>query len=589
MVEEKVVWNLDELLDGKSFEVIITEVNVLVKTFVEKKSLLKDDISSQTLLSLIKEKELIYSKFARLSAFYSLRFNENTSDQEALAKLSQLNQLGSELENELLFFSFWFMHLNDKKSDELINDELLQSYKGHLEAIKSFEKHTLSEDVEKLLTLKNITGGGAFDNIYEVFTGGFTFLFDGKELPQEQVSSKYKSKNPEERKNAYDVVYGKFSENSTVLGEIYKNIVLDSYNELVKIRNYLVPISARNLSNKVTDSSVATLFKVIRKNVSVFREFFKLKNELLKKNGQPSEFSRYHIYAPFEYGADENFDFVTSKAFVLDTYKKFDVRFYDAAKKIFDANHVHSHPEKNKRSGAFCYDITNKDIPYILLNHSDSVRDIFTMMHEFGHGIHDVFSSSQVDLVAHAKLPLAETASVFGEMLLASRFLNEATDPKKKAALLIQLLDNQWATIVRQAYFVMFEEWAHENIRNGKTKDEIDAFYSSLLKEQFGDMEIPEIFNHEWNYIPHIHASPFYCYAYAWGNLLVLAFYSMYQKEGSEFVEKYIKFLSAGSSKSTSDILKDMGVDPESEEFWQQGFDIIKQEVEDLKNLTDKF
>jgi len=588
MVEEKVVWDLNELLEGKNFEDTILEVNRLVKLFVEKKSLLNDNISSQNMLSLLREKESIYSKFARLSAYYSLRFNENTSDQEALAKLSQLNQVGSELENELLFFSFWFMHLSDQKSEELINDKLLQAYKGHLEAIKSFKKHTLSEDVEKLLTLKNITGGGAFGNIYEVFTGGFTFLFEGKELPQEQVASKYKSKNPEERKNAYDVVYGKFSENSTVLGEIYKNIVLDSYNELVKIRNYSAPISARNLSNKVTDSSVSMLFKVIRKNVSVFREFFKLKHELLKLNGQDCEFSRYHIYAPFEYGFDENFDFATSKEFVLETYKQFDVRFYDAAKKIFDANHVHSHPEKNKRSGAFCYDITNKDIPFILLNHADSVRDIFTMMHEFGHGIHDIFSSTQTDLVAHAQLPLAETASVFGEMLLASRFLDEAKDSKKRASLLIQLLDNQWATIIRQAYFVMFEEWAHENIRNGKTKDEIDAFYSSLLKEQFGDMEVPEIFNHEWNYIPHIHASPFYCYAYAWGNLLVLAFYAMYKKEGDAFVEKYIKFLSAGSSKSTSDILKDMGVDPESEEFWQQGFDIIKQEVEDLKEITNK-
>lgn len=585
---EKVFWNIDDLLGGKSFDENLNDVKNLVSDFVGKKDLLNENISAGALLELIKEKELIYSKFSRLSAYYSLKFHENTSDEDALAKLSHLNQIGSELDNDLLFFSFWFMHLEDSKADTLINSDVLKLYKSYLEYIRIYKKHTLAEDIEKILTLKNITGGGAFGNVYEVFTGAFTYVFQGEERPQEEVTSKYKSMNAEERKESYDVVYGKFKENSTVLGELYKNIVLDSYNELVKIRNYDSPMSARNLSNKVTDSSVKVLLKVIRDNVAVFREFFKLKHELLKKNGQDHEFSRYHIYTPYDYGEDETFDYGTSKKIVLETYKKFDERFYDSAMKIFDANHVHSHPAKNKRSGAFCYDVTNKDVPYILLNHADSFRDVFTMMHEFGHGIHDVFSSSQPDLLSHAKLPLAETASVFGEMLLASRFLDEADSPKKKASLLIQLLDNQWSTIIRQAYFVIFEEWAHENIRLGKTKKEIDEYYFSLLKEQFGEMEIPEIFSHEWNYVPHIHVSPFYCYAYAWGNLLVLAFYAMYKEQGKEFVEKYVKFLSAGSSKSTSDILKDMGVDPESEEFWKKGFDIIRKEVEDLKEITDK-
>ncbi len=589
MKEKKYVWNIDDLLNGKKADVILDEVKLLVREFAKNKNKLTNDVSSKEVLLFILLKEDIYSKFSKVSAFYSLKFNENTSDEEALAKLSYLNQLGSELENELMFFNIWFMDLDEHRARKIIESSDLKVYKGYLESVRLAKKHTLKEDIEKILSLKNVTGGGAFAGIYEVFTGGFTFEFDGKELTQEELTAKYKSMAPEERKKAYDVVYGKFSDNSVVLAEMYKNIVLDSYNELVKIRNYDSPISARNLSNRVSDKSVSALLNVVRKNVALFRDFFRLKHELLKKNNQSCDFSRYHIYAPFDYGSDEKFDFETSKKIVLETYKNFDKRFYDAAKSIFDANHVHSHPQKNKRSGAFCFDVTNKDTPYILLNHTDTSRDVFTMMHEFGHGIHDIFSSKQPNLVSHAKLPLAETASVFGEMLLASRWIDEAKNPKKKVSLLIQLLDNQWSTIIRQAYFIIFENWAHENIRLGKTKKEIDEFYYSLLKEQFGDMEIPEVFSHEWNYVPHIHASPFYCYAYAWGNLLVLSFYAMYKEQGKSFVDKYVNFLSEGSSKSTTDILKDMGVDPESEEFWQKGFDIIKKEVEDLKFLTSKF
>jgi len=308
---------------------------------------------------------------------------------------------------------------------------------------------------------------------------------------------------------------------------------------------------------------------------------------LNRKTGQKYPYSRYHLYAPFITKTEKKYSYDDSKVLVLDTFRKFDPRFSDRAAKIFNENHVHSHPAASKRGGAFCHSVTRDITPYILLNHTDRVRDAFTMIHELGHGVHDLFAAeNQVDLERHASLTVCETASVFAEMLLAERMLKESKDVEEKKYVLTQQLDNQWATIIRQAYFVIFEQYAHEQIIKGVSKDVLDEQYYVFLKEQFGDMQIPESFKHEWNYIPHIHETPFYCYSYAWGNLFVLALYDMYRKEGQGFIEKYVALLSAGGSDSPINLMKRLGIDAESEEFWQRGFDIIKTEIEELKRIA---
>ena len=197
-----------------------------------------------------------------------------------------------------------------------------------------------------------------------------------------------------------------------------------------------------------------------------------------------------------------------------------------------------------------------------------------------------LFSAKQKQMFFHAKLPLAETASIFGEMLLAQRLLKESNQ-ETKSQILIKMLDNQYASIIRQGYFVIFEQWMHENITRSITKKDIDEKYYSLLKEQFGQMIIPEIFKHEWNYIPHIHHTPFYCYAYSWGNLLVLSLYKMYEEQGEPFKEKLIELLSNGSNKPVTELLKNIGFNPELKESWNQGFQIIKKEIEELKRINN--
>jgi oligoendopeptidase F len=583
--ESKDVWNLNEILKGKSVDNWIKEVNSMVEQFKKYRNALSNSITSQKLLEIVRQYESINICFLRIESYYSLKFYENTKDSDALAKLGFLKQMGAEISNQMLFFNLWFMHLDDKIAAKHLQSKELRPYRYHLESIRRAKPYTKTEEIEQLLHIKDITGLNAYADLYNIITNGFTFRWDGKDASKEEVVAYFTDENPRFRQQAYDTVLTKYKDNSTVLSEIYKNIVLDWVNDGIKIRNHKSSIAVRNLSYDVTDKSVNALLSTVKKNVGLFQEYFKYKYKLnQKKTKYP--YSRYNLYAPFIIKAKKRYNYEDSKALVFDTYRKFDQRFFDRAKKIFDAKHVHSHPQANKRSGAFCYSITKDMEPYLLLNHTDKIRDVFTMIHELGHGIHDIFAGeNQTDLERHASLCVCETASVFSEMVLADRLLKESDDKGEKTQILVQLLDNQWATIVRQAYFVMFEQYAHEQIPKGITSEKLNEYYYGLLKEQFGDMDIPKVFVHEWNYIPHMHETPFYCYAYAWGNLFVIALYDMYRKEGKPFIEKYVKLLSAGGSRSPTDLMKELGANPEDEKFWQRGFNIIREELEELKRL----
>ena len=571
------VWNLEPILAGKSLDEWLKLISIQVDMFKEYRETLNNNINSQKVLEIVKLEETIAISLGRLEAYYTLKFSADTKNSESLAKMGQLKQIGAKISNELIFFNLWLIQLDDKIAKKIIESKELQRYKYHLESMRKEKPYTKSEEIEKIINIKDITGGDGYAELYNIITNNYMFEWFGKKISKEEITNFYRDKNPKFREKSYELILKKYMDESTVLAEIYKNVVMDWCNEGITIRGHVNSVNIRNTSYDVSDKSVEALLNVIRKNASIFSEYFKLKYAMNKSMGHKYPYSRYHLYAPFNVKTDKKYTYKESKKYVLDTYKKFDSRFFDRAKKIFDDKHVHSHPGDTKRGGAFCYSVTKDVAPYLLLNHTDSLRDVSTMIHELGHGIHDIFAGEkQTDLERHASLTICETASVFSEMMLAERLLKECSNNNEKKYVLTQSLDNQYATIVRQAY-------TEEHIF---TKEELDEQYYVLLKEQFGDMPIPEIFKHEWNYIPHIHESPFYCYAYAWGNLFVLALYDMYKKEGKPFIDKYVELLSAGGSDSPANLMKKLGIDAESEEFWQRGFNIIKEEVQELKKLV---
>lgn len=586
MTDQKEIWDLSHLLEGKTTQEILNKVKELVVAFKNHKIDLTNEIKPNKLHEIIQKKEEISKRFSKLSAYLEMKFFENTTNQETLAEMTKINQIATDMSNDMLFFSIWFTKLEDETANKLINSNELSNYKHYLKKLRQEKPFIKDEETEKIINIKNTTGGDAIASIYELMTSEFKYDFLGeKNVSLELVSSKTQSQDPKEREAAYKTILTRYKEHSTVLGEIYKNIVLDWDNEDVKIRGHSKPISSRNMSNDVEDIAVDALLTVVRKKSKIFVEYFKLKHKINKNNGDEYDFSRYHIYAPYNAGPQKKYSYEEAKEIVMEIYKDFDEKFYELAKEIFDKKHVHSHPEPSKRMGAFCYSVTPQDVPYILLNHTGTLRDVFTLIHEFGHGIHGQLARIQTPVNYHAGIAMAETASIFSEMILADKMLMRIENKKEKIALLIRLLDNEFASITRQAYFLYFEEWAHDNIKEGVTKEQIDKKYGELLKEQFGDMKIPEEFKSEWNYIPHIHASPFYVYGYAWGNLLVLSLYQLYKENGEEFKTKYKGILSAGSSKSPKELLGKLGIDPNKEEFWEKGFTIIEEQLEELKKL----
>lgn len=579
------VWNLQDVLQGMAVEQIVEELKSKIESFKALKPKLNPNISNDDFKKIIFLKEQIKRLSAMLMHYHNLRFYEDNTSEKNLADLTKYSQLITELGNETIFFSIWLMHLDDKNVKRLVESKGLEKYKHHLEDIRKYKRYTKSEDVEQIMNLKDLTGEEALVTIYDIIHNGFTFEFDGKTMNEEQLRSQVRSPDPKIREKTYNVLLGKYRENSTLLSEIYKDLALSWYNDGIKIRCYKSPISVRNMANDIDDDAVDALLNVARKNSKLFAEYFKLKHDINKKNGDDYRLSRFHLYAPYNSGQKDDYEYEKSKDMVLGMFKDFDPRFFEIAKGIFDKKHVHSHPAKGKRGGAFCECSSINVAPYVLLNYTGILYDVFTMAHELGHAIHYTLSQSQTEFTYDASLPMAETASVFSEMLLAHNIMKSA-DKKLKIALLMSLLDNQYATIGRQAYFVIFEKIAHDLVAKGATKKELEDAYYTTLTEQMSPMEIPDLFRNEWNLIPHIHETPFYCYAYAWGNLLVLALYNKYKKEGNAFVEKYIKLLSYGESKSPKDMLAELGINPSDEKFWQSGFDLIKEEIEDLKGLT---
>src|SRR5512141_2996383 len=269
---------------------------------------------------------------------------------------------------------------------------------------------------------------------------------------------------------------------------------------------------------------------------------------------------------------------------VFESFSAFDPKFGELAKRVFDQDRLDSEVRKGKQGGAFCASINPEDTPYVLMNYTGRARDVATLAHELGHAIHAMLASHHSTFTFHSSLPLAETASTFAEMMLIDKMLAEETDEAVRRDILFKQVDDAYATIMRQSFFALFEKQAHELIQKNASVDEISAAYMENLKEQFGDsLELSDEFKWEWVSIPHIYHTPFYVYAYAFGQLLVFSLYQQYKIEGESFKPKYLKILSAGGSEAPAKILAEAGIDIRSAKFWQGGFDVLEKLVSELE------
>ncbi len=580
-------WSLADLYpdDYKaSFNHDLEKLTALVNAFENVRGELNDAIPGERFAEIMKDYDAIVSLEYKLFGFCSLRFEADTQDSSALSLMGQTDAVITELGNRVLFFDLWWTKLADEPAARLIAACPENAY--FLSAMRLSKPYTLNESEEKIINIKNSTGASALDNIYSSITNRYVFKMtvDGEEksLTREGIMVYARSDKPELRKAAYEELYRVYGDDGNILGQIYQNICRAWDQENLGIRGYKSPIAARNLGNDIPDDVVDLLLETCRKNKDVFIDYFKLKKELLGLD----EFHRRDLYAPMKTDTTKiSFD----EAFktMLASYNNFDPEFAKMAERVYNEHHIDSEPRHGKRGGAFCETLGPNYTPWVLLNFQGRAEDTSTIAHELGHAIHSMSAEDKTIFQQSSCLPLAETASTFGEMLLADYMQSTVTDKAVLRDMLIKQLDDNYATIQRQAYFALFEKEAHRMIGEGADIDELNAAYLANLNEQFGDaVVVDDYFKWEWVSIPHIFATPFYVYAYAFGQLLVLALYAQYKKEGKSFIPRYKEMLHKGGSQRPQDLLLDAGFDFTKEAFWQGGFDILKEKVEKLREIT---
>jgi oligoendopeptidase F len=580
-------WSLKDLFDGfddPRFQQSFEEIKNGVENFQAYREQLSSDISEDLFISIITTYEHFYRLMTRLDGFAQLAFAQDTQDQEAQAAVAKVDQFQAEMSNRTLFFNLWWKALDEKNAQRLLDAS--GDFRYWLVTMRNFKDYTLSEPEEKVINIKDVTGVRALNMLYESITNRYSFKIkingEEQEMTRGELMALVRESDPDLRATAYKTLYDVYEGDSTVLGQIYQNIVRDWRNENINLRGFKSPISVRNLVNDIPDDVVETLLDVTRQNANHFHRFFRLK---AKRIGM-EKLRRYDVYAPVE-KSDKKYDFSEAADIVLDSFQDFDPKFADMAKQILDAEHVDSEVRKGKMSGAFCATINPDLTPWVLLNYQGRPDDVATMAHELGHGIHSLMAQEHSAFTQHACLPLAETASTFGEMMLVDKLLAEETDEAVRRDLLYRQMDDAFATILRQNYFAMFETTAHQMVSEGAQVNELAEAYMENLKSQFGDsVTIPEEFRWEWVMIPHIYGVPFYVYAYAFGQLLVLSLYKQFQEEGETFKPRYMKILAAGGSIAPMDLLRDAGLDASKAEFWQGGFDVIDEMVTTLENLS---
>ena len=579
-------WNLTELFASFADPAInqaYLDLEASTEKFVSQREELKPEISSEKFLQLVRDLEEMNKLGYRLYGFASLNFAANTQDQTAQINIARFQQFEAEMENRSLFFSLWWKALDDANAARLLDAS--GDYRYWLEQMRNFKPYTLTEPEEKIINIKNVTGRSAHDMLYDSITNRYVFKVEvngeTKELTRGELMALVRTADPDLRARAYQELYRVYGEDAPILGQIYQNIVRDWKNENVSLRGFASPISVRNTINDLPDEVIDTLLDVTRKNIGVFHRYFRLKAQKLGME----KLRRYDIYAPLA-ESDKRYSFQEGADLTFEAFERFDPKFARLAKRVFDQGHVDSEVRKGKMGGAFCSTLGPDLTPWVMLNYQGKSDDVSTMAHELGHAIHSMMAEEHSLFTQHACLPLAETASTFGEMTLTDLMLERETDESVKQDILFGQLDDAFATILRQIYFALFEREAHSMIANNASVDELNAAYLANLKEEFGDsVDVSDEFKYEWVSIPHIYGTPFYVYAYAFGQLLVFALYKRYKEEGESFKPKYMRILSAGGSLAPIALLAESGMDVTKAEFWQGGFDVIDGMVKKLESL----
>ncbi len=573
------------------------------KAFKEKYQNKLISLSPMQLLEAIKEIEALHEESDKPICYASLFHAADSAKPEHGALVSKLQEECTEIHNQTTFFSLEWNAIPDDAVNKFLQAPELSKYKHYLTAIRKYKPHQLTEKEEVLWQNLDLTGSSSWSRLFDEIISRIKFKvklsIDGqiqeKEMSEEEVLSLLYSSDRQVREEAANSLTEGLKSQAHVLTYIF-NILVQDHSIEDRIRKFEHPKQSRNISNEIDDAAVEALIKATESQVALVSRFYKLKKKLLGLD----EMADYDRYAPLpslgEKTEGSKWNWPRASEFVLGAYKDFSPKFAEIVKEFLDKNWIDAALREGKRGGAFSASTVPSVHPYILVNFTGTSRDLSTLAHELGHGIHQYLSRKVGYLESDTPLTTAETASVFGEMLTFDKLVQNATSKEEKLSLLVTKLDEIFATVFRQVFMTKFEEKLHLNRREkGELKTEdINAIWTETNKQMFGDsVRLTDNYSYWWLYIPHFIHSPFYCYAYSFGLLLSITLYNEYKKRSSEskqagekFVEQYTQILSLGGSLNPVDLIKIAEIDITHPDFWLNGFKLIESMIDQAEELA---
>jgi oligoendopeptidase F len=585
------VWRLDDLYSGLDSPVYAEDLKKAAqecRDFAARyrgalAALVEGPDASQALYEAIRRFEAIDDLITRIMSFAGLSYAEDTVDPARAKFYGDAQEKITAASTDLLFFQLEMNRLDDATLERAMAQAPLSHYRPWIEDLRKEKPFQLEDRIEQLFHEKSVTGHAAWNRLFDETIASLRFDVDGQELTLEPVLNLFQDPDPALREKASNAIAVTLKANMRIF-TLISNVLAKDKDISDTWRGFTDVAQSRHLSNRVEPEVVEAMVAAVRAAYPrLSHRYYQLKARWFGKE-------RLHHWdrnAPLPDAPLKNYDWAQARAAVLGAYSAFSPRMAEIAQRFFDRKWIDAPVRPGKAPGAFAHPTSPSVHPYVLLNYQGKPRDVMTLAHELGHGVHQVLAAPNGPLMAPTPLTLAETASVFGEMLTFRSLLAEASEPREKRAMLASKVEDMLNTVVRQIAFYSFERKLHEERKQGElTAEKICELWMSVQAESLGPaIELGEGYETFWAYIPHFIHSPFYVYAYAFGDCLVNSLYGVYQKAEPGFVEKYFALLSAGGSKHYSELLKPFGLDARDPAFWDIGLSMIEGLIDELESL----
>ncbi len=540
------------------------------------------------LKKLIRVYERLLEEYAKPQIYAALVHAADSLNPENGAFMQKVDVQSLEISRAFLFFELELGTIPASTLDKLIKTKELANYAHYLSRIREYQPHRLDEAREQLLNDLSVSSSGAFTRLHEEELSRYKYEAPlGKSqtprVSQEDVLHGINSSDRKVRKASADSLSQGLKDQAHRL-TFMTNTLLQHKRTLDRYRQYATPEAAQHMSNETDQKTVDAMSEAITRYYPLVANYYSFKKKLLKL----SELYDYDRYAPLPESAT-TFSFDQAKQIVLDAFHRFSPLFADQARAFFDNHWIDTGVRTGKRGGAFCMFNTTDLHPYVLVNYKGGIKDVSTLAHELGHAVHACLARKQTYLNFDMPLTFAETASVFGEMLVFDALREKITDPKEKLALYLQKIEEIFATVFRQTAMYRFEQDIHAlgQEKGELTTEEINQRWLVRQREMFGtSVNMRDDYGYWWEYIGHFIHTPFYVYSYAFGEILTLSLFALYKKEGAVFVKKYQDLLTAGGSKTPAEFLKPFGINLQDPKFWEQGLSYVQALVEEAINLA---